>query len=77
MNLLIDPEAMAAWKAHPGTVAFRQYLRDFRAKMAENWASGNPMSDKLQAQADLMGQMADLGSDAVANFYGVGQDDGH
>lgn len=74
MNQLIDPEAMAAWKAHPGTVAFRQYLKDFRAELAEAWAAGNPMSPQQQAQADLMGQMVELDSDAIANFYGVGDE---
>lgn len=71
MNPLTDPEQMAGWLGNRQTQAFRQYLQDFRARMAEAWASGQPMTPQHQAQADLLGQMAGLDCDAIRKFYGL------
>lgn len=71
MNLLTNREDFSRWWDHPGTEAFRAYLKDYRATMAEKWASGAPMNPEDQLGAALMGQLTELSSDDIANFYGV------
>lgn len=71
MNLLTSREEFSRWWDHPGTEAFRTYLKDYRASLAEKWASGVATSPEDQVGAALMGQLMELSSDDIAGFYGV------
>lgn len=71
MNLLTRPAEMQAWKDHPGTQAFLAYLRDRQTMLAKAWAEGKALEPSHQVEAMLLGQLADLSPDMVAEHFGV------
>ena len=75
MNQLADKEAMAAWKSHPLTQEYHQYLKDRRSALMELWGRGQQMGPEWQREASLMGALVNLSSDDVAQFYEE-EDDG-
>ena len=71
MNLLCNPEEFSRWWDHPGTLAFRDYLKERRSDLMEAWAAGNPLAPEIQAQAVVMGQLAGLSAETVAFELGI------
>ena len=71
VNQLIDPEAMAAWKANPLTVEFLAYLKDRHEALKELWGRGQPLGPEWQREASLLGSILHLKSEEVAEFYDV------
>lgn len=70
-TLLLDPGEFRAWKDHPTTVEFLRFLKDRQMALAEAWARGTVWSPEQQAQAVLLGQLAEISSADVAEQYGV------
>lgn len=73
-NPLTEPEQFQAWKEHRLTVAFLQYLRDFRTQLAEDWSQGHPLTAKDQRQARTLGELEHLSVDDVRGFYGLDEE---
>lgn len=71
MNLLVNKSEMERWLAQPGTQAFLQFLKDRQLQLAMAWASGNPMDQVAQSQAETLGDLSRLEAVDVADFYGV------
>ena len=71
MNQLTNPEAFQKWLSSPLTQAFRQYLKDYRDRIALAWAEGNPLGVKEQSQAETMGDLAALECNNIREFYGL------
>mgnify|MGYP001558742868 CR=1 FL=1 len=71
MNRLLDPEQFQAWKANPLTQDYLAYLADRRSNLMEAWASGQWGADKveLQAQAVLLGTLAELSFEMIEDQY--------
>jgi hypothetical protein len=70
-NPLTDPERFQAWAENPLTVAYRQYLTDFRLQLAMAWAAGSPMTEAQQSQAEVLGDLSDLKVADVRAFYNL------
>ena len=68
-NQLTDPEAMAAWKAHPLTQEFLKNLQHRREALMEHWGRGQTMGPEWQREAALLGSLVHLSSDEITKFY--------
>lgn len=66
-----DRRAFLEWRDHPLNRAFRQFLKDQREALMEQWASGQPMDQRDQCKALLMGELSDLEWPDVARFYEI------
>lgn len=62
-------ETFQAWKDHPLTALFRQYLTDYRKALAQQWAEGVSMSPQDQQTAKILGELSLLEWDDVESFY--------
>ena len=78
-NPLCNREEFQRWAENPLTVAYRQFLKDRVQMLAMAWAQGAPLSEKDQAQAETLGDLAHLSPDDVRGFYGLEEwnDDEH
>ena len=80
-NLLTEPEALEAWKSHPLTQAFLQYLGDRRQAMMDQWGRGQGLPSilpDLQVEAVTLGTLLHLSSDDLRTFYNIEEsEDGH
>lgn len=63
------------WKQARANQAFFQFLKDQRAALAEQWASGVEMDPRQQCKALLMGELSTLEWDDVRRFYGIEDDE--
>lgn len=70
-NPLTDRERFQAWKEHPLTEGYLQYLRDYRDSMAALWVAGEALSEGQQSQASTLNDLALLECDDVRGFYGL------
>jgi hypothetical protein len=75
-TLLLDREQFQAWKDHPVTVEFFQYLRARQWALMQAWGRGQIWSPEQQAQAVLLGQLAEISLADVAEQYDVEVSDG-
>lgn len=66
---LLDPEAFQAWKAQPQTQEFLQFLADRQADLMLAWGQGVSLMPEHQAQAVLLGQLADLSFEMIVAQY--------
>lgn len=70
-DLLLDPESFQAWKDHPVTREYLQYLKARQWALMEAWGRGQIWAPEQQAQAVLLGQLAVISSADVAEHYGI------
>lgn len=58
-------------QGNPGWGAMRQYLRDYRARIMEQWASGKIKTDadKAAIRCEILGDLADMDWDSIDKFY--------
>jgi len=66
-----DRNSFKEWAGHPLTALYRQFLRDQREALKEQWASGLEMDLRSQTKALLMGELSDLEWGDVARFYEI------
>ncbi len=64
-------EVFQEWLQNPLTQEYHQFHRDRRASLAERWARGNPLTPEHQAQAVMLGQLADISWEDIAEQYGI------
>lgn len=64
-------KAFQEWRQARVNRAFFQFLKDQRAALAEQWASGVEMAPVQQCKALLMGELSDLEWEDVGRFYGI------
>ena len=64
-------EGFQAWKDNPLTREYLQYLRDRQSNLKEAWARGKLLTVEQQAQAVLLGQLAEMGWDEIAAQYEI------
>lgn len=61
------------WKDHPLTVAYHQFLRDFRKDLMERWATGSIQNPQEQimamARCQSLDELVGLEDDFVSEFY--------
>lgn len=79
---MIDSDQFRTWREHPQTVAFFQFLRDYRQSRMEMWARGAAGEHQAQemAKCQLLHDLINLDDDAVSEFYrqqSKGSDDAH
>jgi hypothetical protein len=72
---LFDRKTFQEWKANRLNQTFFQYLKDQRAKLAEEWASGQTMDMRHQTKALLLGELESLSFEDFAAFYGIPTDE--
>lgn len=74
-----DPQfsrkAFQEWKEARVNRPFLRFLRDNRAALAEQWASGVEMDSRQQCKALLMGELADLEWSDIEAFYALPTDE--
>jgi len=70
-NQLQEEETFQAWKDHPLTKDFRALLLLKQQRLMEAWGRGHPMMPEEQAQAVLLGRLADLSHEDVLEILGV------
>lgn len=65
-----------AWRNHPATQMFRQYLRDFREALGlaamQRWEAGSLLlssEHEIKAKREILAEMADVPFEAIVNFY--------
>lgn len=62
----------------PGWAAMRQYLRDYRERIKEQWALGTIRGfevDKAAIRCEIMADIADMDWASIDNFYRPPQDE--
>jgi hypothetical protein len=64
-------EGFQAWKDSPLTREYLQFLRDRQAALMRAWAEGKSLTPEHQAQAVLLGQLAEIRWHDVAEQYGI------
>ena len=75
MNQLTKPEAWEAWKSHPLTKEFFQFLAERRESLMQAWGSGAPSGEDERVQAFTLHQIGQLRARDIRTFYGI-EDDG-
>lgn len=70
------PDGFQAWKDSPRTQEFLRFLLDRQADLCLAWGKGQQLSPEHQAQAVLLGQLAAISWDDVAQQYGIEMSDG-
>lgn len=67
----MNAEQFQQWREHPQTVAFFQFLSDYRQARMELWATGGAgeHQDQEMAKCQLLRTLVDLSDDAVSEFY--------
>lgn len=65
----LSQDQMEAWLSRPDTRLFRQFLKDQRERLMEQWAAGQEMDLRHQSKALLLGEHADLKWSDYADFY--------
>lgn len=54
----------------PGWSAMRQYLRDYRERIKESWATGMiPVELAAQIRCEILHDIADMDWASIDNFY--------
>lgn len=71
--MLADKEVFQAWKEDHRTQEFFQYLKDRQTDLSTAWAEGKQLSPEQQAQAVLLGRLADLSHDDIIEQYAIEQ----
>lgn len=74
-NRLLDPEAWTAWKNSPLTQEYLRFLREHQDRLTQAWARGASLAPEQQAQAVLLGKLADLSLEDLNEHYGVEGDE--
>ena len=71
--VILDKEVFQHWLANPATQDFLALLKRRRSDLMEEWARGMaPLVPELQAQAVLLGRLAEVSFDDVRDFAGLG-----
>jgi hypothetical protein len=68
---ILEPEEFQRWKDSPMTREFLNLLQKRRQHLMEAWAAGQPLNPEQQAQAVLLGHLADLKHEDVLDMAGV------
>lgn len=68
VNRLVNPETLGAWKSHPETQEFLRFLKDRQMVLMGAWGRGVAAS---QSEAVFLGEILNLSSEDVANFYNI------
>jgi hypothetical protein len=64
-------EGFQAWKDSPLTREFLQFLKDRQRSLMEAWGRGKSLNPEHQAQAVLLGQLAEIRWPDVAEQYDI------
>ena len=70
-NPLLDPDRFQAWRDQPLTQGFLAYLKDRRSDLMEAWAKEFPLGLAEQREAALLGQLAEISFEHIAEQYGA------
>lgn len=64
-------------QGNPGWSAMRQYLRDYRERIKEQWASGklNDHSREAAIHCEILGDLADMDWASIDKFYNAPKDE--
>ena len=68
----MDSTEYDAWKNHPQTKQFHQYLIDYRAELMSRWAQGALVGDDSLmaiARAQMADEIVNLDDDSISEFY--------
>ena len=74
-SLLTNPEEFQAWKDQPATREFLNYLRDRQSDLMQAWGEGRTNSAEHQAQAVLLGRLAQIKCEDIHEQYRPNHDD--
>lgn len=66
---LLDRAEFQNWRDNPVTVEFLGFLRDRQQALMVAWGRGLSLTPEEQAQAVLLGQLADLSFEMIAEEY--------
>lgn len=67
--LLADKAEFQRWADSPATVEFLSYLRERQLHLMQAWGRGLALTVEQQAQAVLLGQLAELTWEDLAQQY--------
>lgn len=64
-------EDWASLQGCPGWSALRQYLRDYRERLKEEWAQGKmgALNAEAMFKCQILGDLADMDWDSIDSFY--------
>ena len=68
-QLLLDPEEFQRWKDCPLTQCFLNYLRDRQSDLMLAWGRGLVVLPEEQAQAVVLGQLAEIRFEDIEQQY--------
>jgi hypothetical protein len=74
--MILEQEAFQQWKDNPLTREFLSILKDRRQHLMEAWGRGQPLMPEQQAQAVLLGQLAEINFEDVQEMAGIEVSDG-
>lgn len=75
MTERFSKETFQAWRDHPLTAHLRKFLKDNQQALGDRWMAGEHLDRDQQIKALLMGELADLRWESVAEFYGIPVDE--
>lgn len=69
----MSKEQWESLQGNAGWAALRQFLRDYRERLKEHWASGSLRDPEIARgaaiRAEILGDLADMDWDTIDNFY--------
>lgn len=68
---ILDKEEFQRWRDHPLTGEYLDLLKLRRTHLMEAWAAGRHLSPEEQAQAVLLGQLAEVRCDDLREIAGL------
>jgi hypothetical protein len=68
---ILEPEEFQRWKDSPLTQEFLSLLKARQQNLMEAWGRGQPVSPEQQAQAVILGQLAQVRFEDVQDMAGV------
>jgi hypothetical protein len=70
---ILNREAFQEWRESPLTQDFFRLMADRKQSLMEQWAAGTPgaHSPEFQAQARLLGQLAEMNWDSLHGLFGI------
>lgn len=68
---ILEQAEFQRWKENPLTKDFLSLLAKRQASLMEAWGRGVPMAPEQQAQAVVLGQLAEISFDAVRDMAGL------
>lgn len=66
--VILDKEEFQRWRGHPLTVEFLALLSRRRTELMEAWGRGLRLAPEQQAQAVLLGRLAEVNFNDIRDF---------